>query len=269
MSEGPRAFFKTYLPRDMSFAISDNSDNSGTDDLSSRRDDRFSNDRFRAGGFKNILETFSTRLKNAALRMVTRRRLTEHQLRTALEKKISSKWYDMFRSNISADVMHGEIRNILTRFRELGYVNDTDFVELYARDILEHRPHGFLWIRAQLKKKGIEADIIARVLAKVRVQHEEMMSHDRIDDSGTSEGTSRGSDISRDVEYLGARTLAEKKMRTLRKRDERARSREDEKNYRNAKSDVNVKIKLFRFLCGRGYPTHVVLRVLEELKVIP
>ncbi len=227
MSEGPRAFFKTYLPRDMSFEISNNSDNS--------------------------LEKFSVRLRNAALRMVARRRLTEHQLRTRLEKKISSKWYDMFRANISEEVREGVIEKIILRFRELGYVNDADFVELFVRDTLEYRPHGFLWIKMQLIKKGVDKEIISSVLERMR----EERSNGEAGDGGPPSDDAVG-----DVEYLGARALAEKKIGILSGRNLSGRSLS---RTVIASDDKKIYEKLFRFLCSRGYPASVAFRVLGEM----
>ncbi len=184
---------------------------------------------------QNMSELFCRRLMNAALRMVTRRRLTEHQLRERLEKKISSKWYDMFRSDISEETMREEIQRILSRFRDLGYVNDRDFVELFVRDTLQHRPHGFLWITTQLKNKGVDSHIVADVLQRLRDENTE----------NTIDGRSG------DVEYLGARALAEKKVLTL------ARY-EPSKRYE----------KLYRYLCSRGYSASMVFRVLDELGLL-
>ncbi len=186
-------------------------------------------------GTQKSFELFSRRLINAALRMVTRRRLTEHQLRERLEKKISSRWYDMFRANISEDVMRDEIQKILLRFRELGYVNDWDFVELFVRDTLQYRPHGFLWIKMQLAKKGVDSHIIADVLEQLR---EESAGRTTDGESG-------------DVEYRGARSLAEKKLPTLSRY-------ESSKRYE----------KLFRFLCSRGYSASMAFRVLDELGLL-
>lgn len=139
------------------------------------------------------------KLFNIALRAVSRRRLTEHQLRESLVKKISQRWYETLTKNISRDFLHDEIEKVLERMKRLGYINDTDFAEIFIRDTLLHRPHGSIWIKGQLIKKGIDVEIIARAMETTRETGNE------------------------DAEYNAAKTAAEKKLRTLQREEPRKR----------------------------------------------
>lgn len=184
---------------------------------------------------KSSPEKLSLRLMNIGLRALGRRRLTEHQLRDRLMKKISQKWYVDLVASFSPEEIRDEIDRVIVRLRELGHLNDTDFAELFIRDTMQYRPHGSMWITMQLSKKGIARETIASAYEKIR--EEECTS----DDSSTHGDR-------RDSESIGARTIAEKKIPSL------ARY-EPSKQYE----------KLFRFICSRGFSASVAFKVLDEL----
>ncbi len=141
----------------------------------------------------------SEKLFHIALRAVARRRLTEHQLRESLVKKISQRWYESITKHISEQFLKSEIEKVLQRMKDLGYINDTDFADIFIRDTLLYRPHGSMWIKGQLIKKGIDVEIIARAMEVVR-------------EAGDT-----------DAEYNAAKTAAEKKLRTLEREEPKKR----------------------------------------------
>lgn len=167
---------------------------------------------------------------NISLRLLGRRRLTEHQLNERLAKKISQKWYVKLVEKFSPEELHQEITRVVIRLKELGHINDDDYAELFIRDIMQYRPHGSMWITTQLMKKGIDASVIANAMQHIREQEDPARKED--------------------MEYRAACTVAEKKLRIL----ERV---EPHKRYE----------KLFRFLCGRGFSASLTFRVLDGLGV--
>lgn len=220
----------------MSFDINTNSDNSPSDyptDFSSSAVSTNSKEK----------EKLFLRLMNIGLRALGRRRLTEHQLRDRLMKKISQKWYVDLIKPFSAEQIRGEIDRVITRLRELGHLNDTDFAELFIRDTMQYRPHGSMWITMQLSKKGISKDTVASAYEKIR---EEERSEDCDKDSNGEYGRNEGRRDNSEV--IGARTIAEKKIPSL------ARY-EPSKQYE----------KLFRFICSRGFSASIAFKVLDEL----
>ncbi len=219
----------------MSFDINTNSDNSPSDyptDFSSNAVSTNSKEK----------EKLFLRLMNIGLRALGRRRLTEHQLHDRLMKKISQKWYVDLIKPFSAEQIRGEIDRVITRLRELGHLNDTDFAELFIRDTMQYRPHGSMWITMQLSKKGISKDIVANAYEKIR--EEERSEDDNTDTNGGHDHN----ESRRDSESIGARTIAEKKIPSL------ARY-EPSKQYE----------KLFRFICSRGFSASIAFKVLDEL----
>lgn len=139
------------------------------------------------------------KLFNIALRAVSRRRLTERQLRESLVKKISQHWYESVTKNVSHEFLHDEIEKVLGRMKHLGYINDADFAEIFIRDTLLYRPHGSMWIKGQLIKKGIDVEVIAHAMETVREVGDE------------------------DAEYHAAKTAAEKKLRALEREEPKKR----------------------------------------------
>jgi regulatory protein len=81
-----------------------------------------------------------SRAKYAALFYLSRRALTERQLREKLEKK-----------EYSPEI----IDETLEYVKELGYIDDRDYAQRYAKDAVELKRHGVSRIRMDLRKKGI------------------------------------------------------------------------------------------------------------------
>jgi len=88
---------------------------------------------------------------SAALRMLARRPYSLAEMRRALEKKYAD-------SN--------QVRNAITRLRELHYLDDKKFAEQYASSLARNRAYGRQRIRRELKAKLVDYRQIEPALAQ-------------------------------------------------------------------------------------------------------
>jgi regulatory protein len=97
------------------------------------------------------------RLLGFALNYVSIRPRSEKEIRSYIVKKIS-KW------KISLEYLE----KVLVRLDELGYVDDLKFSRAFIESMNRSRPKGTLLIRMELKKKGVDPEVIekARELIK-------------------------------------------------------------------------------------------------------
>ena len=72
----------------------------------------------------------------------------------------------------------GEIINrVISRLKEINYLNDLEFASLFVEDRIKHNPKGRIVIESELRRKGIEKDIIDKVLeAKLPQDKEEELA---------------------------------------------------------------------------------------------
>jgi regulatory protein len=82
---------------------------------------------------------------NAALRMLARRPYSVAELRRALERKFPEA---------------GPVREVITRLRELGYLDDRKFAEQYAYSLAQDRALGPHRVRRELKAKLVNYQYI-------------------------------------------------------------------------------------------------------------
>jgi regulatory protein len=66
------------------------------------------------------------------------------------------------------DVEAFVIDSVLQRLEQLEYVNDLEFARYWVRNREEFRPRGPMALRAELRSKGIDNDIIDEVLAETK-----------------------------------------------------------------------------------------------------
>lgn len=101
-----------------------------------------------------MMDTYDelSRAKYAALFYLSRRALTERQLREKLEKK---------------EYSSGIIDETLEYLKELGYIDDRDYAQRYAKDAAEIKKHGISRIRLDLRKKGISPEDIDEALQEL------------------------------------------------------------------------------------------------------
>lgn len=191
-------------------------------------------------------------LMNISLRALGRRRLTEHQLREMMMKKISRYVKRGEDETFDQEKISDETEKIIVRMRELGYVNDADYAEIFIRDTMQYRPHGSLWITMQLSRKGIDRDVVTGALARVGAE--------------TGMGTADAGVSA--LDYETALLAAEKKWRVLSAKSSNIKfdSNSDIANSINEKIFYKKSSeKLFRFLCGRGFSASIAMRVMREV----
>ena len=58
---------------------------------------------------------------------------------------------------------------------ELGYINDEDYAERYIKDAVEFKKHGIMRIKQDLRKKGIDRDIIDNVIGNIDIDNGETL----------------------------------------------------------------------------------------------
>ncbi|MBT3704213.1 RecX family transcriptional regulator [Candidatus Peregrinibacteria bacterium] len=57
-----------------------------------------------------------------------------------------------------------EIKKVLTRLKELRYLNDTEYAKIFIGNRIEFRPKGKYMLKRELKNKGIHPDLAERVV---------------------------------------------------------------------------------------------------------
>ena len=88
-------------------------------------------------------------IEEAALRYLARRTRTEAQLRTYLER---------------AGASSAQVRRVLRRCRDLGYVNDSEYARRWARNRLARYPIGRERLEGELAAQGVGERTIADVV---------------------------------------------------------------------------------------------------------
>ena len=68
------------------------------------------------------------------------------------------------------------IKQVLTRLKELKYLNDTEFTKNYIENRIEFRPRGKYLIKRELKQKGIHPDLAERITEETYEDEEEAAS---------------------------------------------------------------------------------------------
>ncbi len=92
-----------------------------------------------------------------ALRFLTLRSHSEDELLKKLMKK-----YDRLSAQYAID-----------KCRELGFLDDYDFAERYAKELAEKKHYGVARIRQELSQKGIDRDIIDSVVSTLDINYTE------------------------------------------------------------------------------------------------
>lgn len=95
----------------------------------------------------------------------------EAQLKKAKEKAFALLSYKEYtqseleqrlRRHVDADAAEAAVE----RMRELGLVNDRDYAERYFRQLVERKGYGRLRVKQELRRKGIDAELIEELLAE-------------------------------------------------------------------------------------------------------
>lgn len=65
------------------------------------------------------------------------------------------------------------IKKVIDRFRDLGYLNDRNFAEQWAKSLVAHRLWGNRKVEASLREKGVPSELIGEVIAGAREEKNE------------------------------------------------------------------------------------------------
>lgn len=103
------------------------------------------------------------RAKEAALRYLSHKDRTEHEVRRNLSKK---------------DFGEEAIDEAVHRLHELNYLDDADYAERYARERFERKGYGARRIQHELRRRGVDRRHIENALAEV-VERDEALQHAR------------------------------------------------------------------------------------------
>jgi len=99
------------------------------------------------------------RLLQYSLRILSKKRYTEGEMRSKLEKQ-SLKFENI---DIKA------IEMVMDRLHELKYLNDEQFVKDYISDRIRFRPRGKYLIRQELIKKFVEENLVDKIMAQTEI----------------------------------------------------------------------------------------------------
>jgi len=103
------------------------------------------------------------KLMNYALRILSKKRYTEHEIRTKSEKIVKKN-----------DLDESVIDKVCSRLIELKYLDDDVYARDYVSDRIRFRPRGKFLLRKELRAKGISKDIVDKVLDSEIVNEFEM-----------------------------------------------------------------------------------------------
>jgi regulatory protein len=109
-----------------------------------------------------------------AFTLLSRRRYTVLKLKEKLvlfyEKQVEKEEWPP----VSKTDKEKEIKKVLTRLKELKYLNDTQFSKDYVENRTELRPRGKYLLKKELKRKGIHPDLAERVVEETDINEEEV-----------------------------------------------------------------------------------------------
>ncbi|MGN0711087.1 MAG: regulatory protein RecX [Anaerovoracaceae bacterium] len=159
---------------------------------------------------------------NAALKYLSYQERTEQEVR----KYLKGKEFDA-----------GEIEKTVLYLRDMGYVNDRGYAVRYAEQAVR-KGKGSLKIKAELRKKGIEDEILEDIDEEVREEF--------------------GSEYQRAEEE--ARRFADEYGPLLEALPEETYEEKAEKY----KEKQRLTAKLGRRLAGRGFPQDIIFQVIRE-----
>jgi regulatory protein len=97
-----------------------------------------------------------SKAKQIALTYLARRALTGAQLGERLEKK-----------GFAPEICDETVKY----FTEMGYINDFDYAERFIKDSIAQKQHGIIRIKAQLRQKGVETEIINNVISSLKIDN--------------------------------------------------------------------------------------------------
>ncbi len=101
------------------------------------------------------------KLLTYALRLIAKKRYTEHELLTKLKRKKDSSKKDM--------------EMVINRLKELDYIDDENFAKDFIKTRSELNPRGRTMLDWELGRKGIKKEIIEKTLEAAKINEEELI----------------------------------------------------------------------------------------------
>lgn len=98
-----------------------------------------------------------------ALRIISKKRYTGFEI----EKKLAQK-------NDESQTENEAVSAVLERLKELNYLNDASYADDYISDRKKFRPRGKFLLARELKKKGLDSDLIKNALEKQQLDEFEI-----------------------------------------------------------------------------------------------
>lgn len=153
---------------------------------------------------------------NFALRFLSYRTRSEKEVRDKL--KVQSEKLKVENSTVIID-------RVIQKLKEKKFINDEEFARLFVENRLRFKPRSLRLIKLELKQKGIDAEIIEKLMAD------------------------RGSQVADDLE--NAKKLVEKKMERFRNKFGMTRD--------------EVYQKLGRYLTSKGFNWDTIKKSIDEV----
>lgn len=120
---------------------------------------------------KALRKITKQRLKNIGLYYLKRFESSEDNLRQVLRRRVND--YAYYNPDFNKTEAYGWIEEVLSDFIGWKYIDDERYASLKARDYLNAgKPERY--IKAKLKQKGVDENIIAEVLSKQEYDSKEM-----------------------------------------------------------------------------------------------
>lgn len=93
------------------------------------------------------------KIMEAGLSMLSRKKMTVFQTHQRLVKIFPNDG--------------AEIRRVLERLQEMDYLNDSSYIQAYARDRMKFRPRGISLIKMELQRKGLSKNLIEEAISQI------------------------------------------------------------------------------------------------------
>jgi len=103
------------------------------------------------------------KLLTYALRLIAKKRYTEHELLTKLKRRKEGSKKD--------------IEMVIIRLKELNYIDDEAFAKDFIKTRSELSPRGKSMLSWELRRKGIKKESIEKTLEAAKINEEELMLH--------------------------------------------------------------------------------------------
>lgn len=104
-----------------------------------------------------------------AIDLISRKRYTEYEIQKKLEKKLEKIINNALESGKLTDKSEPApdslalVNEIISRLKELKYLDDNSYVADFVKSRIEHKPRGINFIKMELRKKGLANNIIDNI----------------------------------------------------------------------------------------------------------